>query len=168
MEKVLNHSKSDPKVTLDAVQSKTAPAFELQSSSGGGRKVFRGMKDDGGVPALGESKTALGVKFPGDLDVDAAGMAKHNEKGMSTSPDSPYNLPPFRRSIEWGGETKHPVWAINLDKLNTDTLNWHEDNPGKHGVVRPAHDMPYTKFKSALESTQSDWKIVRPETTPKA
>ena len=68
------------------------------------------------------------------------------------------NLPDFRRDKEWGGSGKDPVWEIDDSKLNSDSLEWLEDNPGKHGIVRPKQDMPYPNFKQALEGTQSDWK----------
>lgn len=116
------------------------------------------MKDAGGAPELGETKRTLGVTFPGDLDVNQDGVAIKNEKGMSTSPDSPNNLPSFRRDAEWGGTGKDPVWEIDDSQLKTDKLDWHEDDPGKHGIVRPAQDMPYSEFKQALEGTQGSWK----------
>lgn len=125
--------------------------------------IFRGMKADGDKPEVAETRRSLGVKMPDDLDVDGKGIAKHNHKGMSTSPDSPMNLPSHRRNAEWDGTNKDPVWGISLDKLRTTDLDWHEDKPGIHGIVRPAEDMPYQRFKSALESTRGDWQIARPK-----
>lgn len=139
-------------------KSFSPPPFQLKSSPIQMRSIYRGMKDDGGAPALGETKRSLGVTMPDDLDVDSSGIALHNHKGMSTSPDSPMNLPPFRRDKEWGGTGKDPVWEINDSDLKTEKLDWHEDDPGKHGIVRPAQDMPYEEFKTALESTQGKWK----------
>lgn len=134
------------------------PPFELAA---GGRMIFRGMKADGDGPEVAETRRSLGVKLPEDLDVDAHGIAKHNHKGMSTSPDSPMNLPPHRRDAGWDGTSKDPVWGISLDKLRTTDLDWHEDQPGKHGILRPTKDMPYQRFKSALEATRGDWKQAR-------
>jgi hypothetical protein len=135
-----------------------APAFELKANPIQAKKIYRGMTDAGGVPATGETKRKLGVTMPDDLDVDEKGVAKHNEKGMSTSPDSPMNLPEHRRDKEWEGTGKDPVWEIDESNLHTELLDWHEDKPGKHGIVRPKKDMPYATFKAALEGTQSNWK----------
>lgn len=115
------------------------------------------------MPEVGETKRTLGVTFPGDLDVNEQGTAIKNDKGMSTSPDSPMNLPDFRRDKEWCGSGKDPVWEIDESKLHTDKLDWHEDNPGNHGIVRPAKDMPYPEFKQALEGTQGEWKRAKKE-----
>jgi hypothetical protein len=77
---------------------------------------------------------------------------------MSTSPDSPKNLPKHRRDKEWGGTGKDPVWMIDDSQLTSEKLEWHEDRPGEHGIVRPRQDMPYREFKNALEGTQANWK----------
>lgn len=116
------------------------------------------MTEDGGKPALGESARKLGVRKGVDISIDESGNALHNEKGMSTSPDDPKNLPPHRRPPEFGGTGKDPVWEADSGSLTNDKIEWCEDNPGKHGIVRPKKDMPYDEFKSSLEGTQDSWK----------
>ena len=139
---------------------KSPPALQLTADPLQLTPVYRGMTDAGGVPALGESARKLGVRKGTDLTVETVGdteTAKHDKKGMSTSPNSPKNLPSHRRPSEWGGTGKDPVWEIDSSDLNTDKIEWHEDDPGKHGIVRPTRDMPYSEFKSELEGTQSKW-----------
>lgn len=119
------------------------------------KPVYRGMIEDYGKPALGARK--LGVRQGTDLTVSDK-TAIHDKKEISTSPDSPLNLPKNWRPAQWGGTGKDPVWEIETSTLNNGTIEWFEDKPGEHGIVRPVKDMPYTDFKSSLESTQSSWK----------
>ena len=50
-------------------------------------KVFRAMKrDDDGLPTVGPSASALGVRTGVDIDVDQQGNAVLNHKGMTVSP----------------------------------------------------------------------------------
>ena len=125
------------------------------------KPVYRGMIESGGSPALGESARKLGVRVGPDLDVKDD-IAKHNKKGMSTSPDDPKNLPKHRRPKEFGGTGKDPVWEIDSGQLSTETIEWHQDS-ATHGIVRPTKDMPYKTFKSALEATQGSWSKAAPQ-----
>ena len=124
------------------------------------KPVYRGMIDAGGKPALGESARKLGVRVGPDLDV-VDGVAKHNQKGMSTSPDNPENLPKHRRPKEFGGTGRDPVWEADSSELTNETIEWHQDGP-THGIVRPTEDMPYDGFKAALEATQDRWSKKEP------
>lgn len=134
------------------------PPFQLKADPVQMKSVYRGVTEDGGNPALGESARKLGVRKGTDITIDDKDNAVHDEKGMSTSPDDPKNLPSHRRPLEFGGTGKDPVWETDSSSLTNDKIEWFEDKPGEHGIVRPKKDMPYNDFKDSLEGTQNSWK----------
>jgi hypothetical protein len=134
---------------------------------GGGTNIYRGMtKSDGGTPKLGDTKRTLGAK-PGsgakdDILPDAKGMVHPRSGGMSVSPDSPRNLPDFRRGSDWGGSGKDPTWEMNTREL-PDGLSYRPDpaNPKGHGFVEPSRSMPFQEYQDLIQGTAGIWRIVR-------
>lgn len=123
------------------------------------KAVYRGMTAAGNAPALGESARKLGVRPGTDITVEEGKVKPASGKkkeGMSTSPDSPKNLPAHRRPPEWGGTGKDPVWETTDASLTNDKIRWVQDS-STHGTVEPTKEMPYAEYKTALEGTQGSW-----------
>lgn len=153
-----NHIIEEDNQSQELGTSISPPAFQLKADPIQMKPVYRGMTEDGGKPALGESARKLGVRKGTDITIDEKDNAVHDKKGMSTSPGDPKNLPLHRRPPEFGGTGKDPVWEADSGSLSNDKIEWFEDDPGKHGIVRPKKDMPYSEFKKSLEGTQGSWK----------
>ena len=129
-----------------------------------GQTVYRSMKEDNGMPEIGNSARSLGAR-PGygpeldtgeDILVDTRGNVHPNEGGISTAP-TPEDLPDFRRPPEFGGTGKDPVWKINTNELGPD-LKYVPDS-STHGTIQPNHDMSYIDYQNALARTQPFWRI---------
>jgi hypothetical protein len=140
------------------------------SPEGEDKTLYRGMKDDGGMPKLSPTKNGLGVvtdptKGDPDIVVDQNGNVQPygedgRPQGMSVAPDSWQNLPSFRRpSGPFGGTNDgNTVFQIQQSQV--------EDNPylkvypdgSKHSVVGPAEpDTPAGVFQNAIDNTRSQW-----------
>ncbi|WP_165069916.1 polymorphic toxin-type HINT domain-containing protein [Paludisphaera rhizosphaerae] len=124
-------------------------------ASGGGRILFRGMREDpSGGPLTGPTARTLGVR-PGD-DIPMVGdRVQPGTGGMSVAPDSPTNLPEHRRPSEFGGTGKDPVWGIGTDSLGEDIV-FRQDKP-THGLLEPAREMSIGEFQEALADLVSRW-----------
>lgn len=118
------------------------------------RTLYRGMKADGDHPLVAATGTGLGVRVPGDIEPDDNGNV-HPGSGMSVAPDDPMFLQPHRRPIEFAGTAKHPVWAIQTERL-PDTLEFVADSVD-HGLIGPASVQPLNNYEAALASTRKDW-----------
>jgi len=75
-------------------------------------------------------------------------MVYPNHQGMSVAPDSPSNLPGFRRPPAFGGTGKDPVWEISEGDLGPN-LNFNQNSPG-HGVIEPSRPMTYEEYSNSL------------------
>ncbi len=121
--------------------------------------VYRSMKEGTtGTPAVGDNSRSLGVR-PG-IDIPASNPSDTVEPaqgGMSVSPDTPLNLPPFRRPPEWQGTGRDPVWAIDTDDRGPDlSYRPDPDNEG-HAFVEPSRPMTQQEFADALAKTRERW-----------
>lgn len=126
------------------------------------------MKPDGEHPSLGPTTRQLGLRTnagdESDVTIYDDGSVRSGTEGLSVAPDDPMRLMPYRRSLEWGGKKScPPVWCIRTDQLGSD-LAYREDpgNPEKHGFIVPAYDMPFDRYKKAIEATRQHWEIVIP------
>ena len=112
-------------------------------------KLYRAMtQDTDGLPVLGRSARALGVRTPNEVaagvnpDVTATApdeIIQPGTGGMSTAPNDPRNLPPLRLPRVLGGRGKDPVWEIDTADLGPD-LQYRQDHP-KHVLIEPARPM---------------------------
>ncbi|HEU5159763.1 MAG TPA: DUF6531 domain-containing protein [Streptosporangiaceae bacterium] len=125
--------------------------------------IFRGMRESGGVPELGQSARTLGARPGTDIPVDANGMVHPRTGGVSASPDSPTNLPPHRRPPEFGGTGRDPVWQTSSEGL-PDGLTYRPDpaNPSGHGFIEPSRSMSIEEYQGLLGSTQGSWQLTSP------
>ena len=82
-------------------------------------------------------------------------LAIFNKKGMSTAPTIK-DLPDFRKSKEYGGTGKDPVWMMDTDDLGDD-LTFVLDKPG-HITIYPSRSMSVQDFQEALSKTQDKWR----------
>ena len=128
-----------------------------------GQTVYRSMKDNNGLPEIGNTARSLGARpGPGpntDIPVDSTGMVNTDDGGMSVAPH-PKKLPDFRRPPEFEGTGKDPVWSINTNNLGPKLKYVPDSDSSTHGTIQPAYKMPYNDYQSALADTQQYWRIV--------
>ncbi len=124
-------------------------------------KLYRAMTpDDDGLPRLGRSARALGVRTPNEsrkpdvTGTDAADIIQPG-KGMSVAPNDPANLPLFRLPSSLGGTGKDPVWEIDSTDLGPD-LQAQQDGR-THVLIGPARPMTLAEFETALAATRAQW-----------
>jgi RHS repeat-associated protein len=148
---------SQPAVTEPPPQAQPQPA-PAPKEPPPPRLLYRSMKGDR-APELGPSKRTLGAVIGppprGDIEV-CDGCVRPGTGGMSVSPDSPWNLPEFRRPPSFGGTGKDRVWVIQESALGID-LKFKQDTP-THGGIEPARVMTPEDFQKALAATVERWK----------
>ena len=127
-------------------------------------KVFRAMKrDDDGLPTVGASASALGVRIGADIDLDQQGNAIVNDKGMSVSP-SWRVISIFRIPKRLGGQGSNNTYCFT-----------HGDGPfqqsafaaglellpdhATHDVIRPTQLVSLTQYEADLAATRADWQV---------
>ncbi len=129
-------------------------------------QVFRSMKKAlDGLPAVGPSASALGVRPGNDIDLDHQNNAVVNHKGMSVCRSwremSIFRIPKRldRRGqgnnslycFKWGtGPFQRGAFAAGLELL-PDSVT--------HGVVRPTQSVPLAQYEADLAATRADWQI---------
>lgn len=117
---------------------------------------------DDGLPKVGPSARALGVRVPHDLVPDSEGRVHPSTGGMSVSPETPWNVPNHRRSRGMGRGSSGPaddvVYRIQASLLGSG-LSVRRDprRPDKHAFVEPAAERPLAIFESDLAATRPDW-----------
>jgi hypothetical protein len=129
-------------------------------------RVFRAMREDGGLPAVGTEPRMLGPAAK-DITADAQGLVHPGFDGISVAPtlrDLPTILIPKRlRHIapKATGSNTSAVWrhgdgsfadegAVAPDlQLRVDLET--------HGVIAPANTMPLLEYAAALAATRADW-----------
>ena len=133
-------------------------------------KIYRGMKQEQGKPALGTTATTLGVRVPADIEADANGLVHPGTGGMSVSP-SLQDLPGFRvptrlQAVFPAAEGKDDlfIWSLEIDGFVngplTDKLNLRVDpSDSKHGFVEPTVSMSLSDYLNALQMMQDDWSV---------
>lgn len=136
---------------IDTSKGNTTSSVNSNASD---RYIHRGMKEDKGKPAAGDSARTLGVRPDIDIPVDANGMVYPNTGGMSAAP-SVEALPTHRKPPEFGGTGKDPVWKIDINDLGPD-LTYVPDSP-QHGTVQPTRPMTLDDYQKALANTNANW-----------
>jgi hypothetical protein len=130
--------------------------------------IFRAMEEFNGLPKLGMSATALGIRVGKDIDTDGHGAVHRprfdaNEaNGLSCAPTAG-DLPRFVRPISHGGiDRKTRVWMIHLDDLGPDLTAQEDSAPGnvRHISIGPERTMSFNDYCRAIELTRSKWRIV--------
>ena len=114
-----------------------------------------------GLPAVGQSARALGVRPPTDPTPDVlADPVSPGGGGLSVAPLDPQNLPPFRRPAALGGRGRDPVWVIAAHDLGPD-LAFRRDS-ATHGLIEPARPMTLLEYETALAATRTRWRLWTP------
>ena len=139
-------------------------------------RIYRGMKEKGGLPMLGSSGTSLGVRLPDaahpeikpDLVPDSNGEVHPGSGGMSVSPSiatlPPHTIPrrlqPYYRDA--AGKDTLRVWRLGdgsfVDGPLSDGLALRVD-PTKvtHGYVEPAQSIRVNEYVAAVHRTREQW-----------
>ena len=114
------------------------------------------MPDAGdGFPETGER--GLGVRIGFDVIIEDDDTVYPNSGGMSAYTD-PMALPPFRRPPEFGGDSKHTMWAIDASDLAPNLTFTPDGRPGSsHGVVEPITMMSFAGYLDSLAETRELW-----------
>lgn len=121
------------------------------------RIVFRGMKEDGGAPAIGPHATTLGVRDC-DISTKPSGEVEPGTGGMSVSPDDPTFLPSHRRPASFGGTGKLAVWSLEVGPCDS-ALNCRPETETHH-LVEPYETMSRERYIQLIESTGPRWRFV--------
>jgi hypothetical protein len=132
--------------------------------------IYRAMLEDNGLPKLGATATALGIRLGKDIVPDPAGLVHlpafnaGEENGLSCAPSIP-DLPRFALPLKWGGINRNTVvWLIQAVDLGP-LLIVHEDTqpgaPRRHLSIGPSTTMSYDDYVNAIEATQSKWSMIR-------
>jgi hypothetical protein len=111
-------------------------------------------EDPGGGPLVGPTARTLGVRPGYDIPI-VGGLVSPGTGGLSVAPDRPENLPEHRRSPQFGGTGKDPVWEIDVDFLGGDVV-FRQDKPA-HGLFEPAREMSIDEFQRALADLAPRW-----------
>jgi hypothetical protein len=128
--------------------------------------VYRAMRNaPDGLPAIGRSGKALGVRLPGadvvDVHPDADGNVHptHDEKaqGLSVTLNDPRNGRPHHVPIAMGGTARCPMYELAVTSIVA-PLELQPDAPN-HGVIRPARSMTLGDYDQSLEATRPHWRI---------
>lgn len=122
------------------------------------QKLFRTMRADGVVPALGRSARTLGVRAGVDIQVDDRGFVDPKTGGMSVAPDDPMNLPPARKPRAMGGNSKDPLWVLEQHGF-AGRLAYSADSL-THGVIEPSERLLLEEYEGELGATQASWSMV--------
>lgn len=118
------------------------------------------MEERDELPATGARARSLGVRPETDIVVDTDGLVRPGAGGMSVSPETPMNLPPFRLPRSFGGTGKDPVWAISQEHLGTHLVYRPDPENETHGFIEPAGVTTFEQFQEALHETRKFWRCV--------
>lgn len=122
---------------------------------------YRSMQEgEDGLPVVQDSARGLGAR-DGDISSDSFGKINPGTGGMSVSPNTPMNLPDFRRPAEFGGSGPDPVWCIRSCDIGPD-LTYRPDpaRPTTHGFFEPVNPMSASDYRQALAQTRNFWTLV--------
>lgn len=121
---------------------------DVYIGSGDSEAVYRGMRDNNGVPETGTFARTLGARAEKNIHVDQSGMVYPGTGGMSVAPD-PKDLNDIHKPYEFGGIGKDPAWVILTSDLGPD-LKYVPDS-STHGTIQPVRTMSYNDYQNALE-----------------
>ena len=132
-------------------------------------KIFRAMRAEGDVPALGDND--LGVRLPTDIEPDAQGNVSPGTGGMSVAPSLrllPLHRVPKRLAglvRKARGPNTFCVWsmgdgAFGAGKVTDDlALRLDPVHPKRHGFVEPAREMSFDAYEAELQATRLRWQL---------
>jgi hypothetical protein len=131
--------------------------------------IFRSMVSDGSQPRVCQSRDCLGVRVPGDIQPDAAGLVRPGGRGLSVASDwrvLPYFLIPRRLRhlvAQARGNNRLTCWRMGDGPLPAgsvaDGLQLFIDTV-QHGLIEPSREMLVTEFQTALAATQGLWRTI--------
>lgn len=126
--------------------------------------LYRAMRAErDGWPSCGSTARSLGVRAPGDLSPDAAGMVYPKTGGMSVTSPDPSKLPSHRRPPAWGGIGRDPIFVIALAALPSRLAARPDAPASSHWLVEPATVMSCDELQSTLCATRHHWQeVTRP------
>lgn len=135
-------------------------------------RIWRGMNIEGGLPALGNTASTLGVRI-GDgqqNDIPAVnGQVQPGTGGLSVSP-GPATLPFFRIPRRLGsrfpgatGKESLHLWSMGEGDFVAETvapflvLRIDPEQPERHGFVEPETAMTAEEYLQAITATRLLW-----------
>ena len=134
-----------------------------------GEGIYRAMIDENGMPRLGASAEALGIRRDKDIVPDQSGMVHRptfqpgGKHGLSCAP-LVGDLPGFALPQKWGGGNKRTVvWTIDEADLGPDLIAGEDSRPGRptrHISIGPGRTMPFDEFANLIDATRTKWKKV--------
>ena len=125
------------------------------------RMLFRAMTPDvDGLPAVGRSARALGIRVPRDIAPTADGFVEPGSGGLSVAPASMWNLPHHRRPRGLGRGSTGPatdrVYFVREAALEACAFSVRPDPraPTIHAFVEPAWRMLLAQYEVSLMRTR--------------
>jgi hypothetical protein len=124
--------------------------------------LYRAMRDDRGLPALGRSGRALGVRLGFDVEPDLGGRLGPDSGGLSVAIDDPVPLPGHRRPPECAaGTARDPLWVLDATALGPElAYRPLPAAPELFGRIEPACRLTVGEFEHALAATRASWRRV--------
>jgi hypothetical protein len=120
------------------------------------------MRATDGFPIAGPTARTLGVRPGVDVPVEY-GQVYPGTGGPSVSPDSPLNLPRFRRPPEFGGTGKDPVFRILASELGPHvTYRPDPEAASSHGFLEPVYPMTFADFQRSVAMLRLRFRRVDP------
>ena len=103
----------------------------------------------------------IGARPNIDIPVNEIGLVEPEMGGISVSPNSEENLPPYRRPPAFGGTGKDPLWELETENL-PDELAYRPDpdDPDRHGFIEPSRVMTFNRYQGALRLSRNLWRPV--------
>src|SRR5438309_680851 len=129
----------------------------------------RGMRPEkDGLPVIGRSARALGVRVPEDIAADSAGNVGPGCGGMSVSPETPWKVPNHRRPRGMGRGSTGPagdfIYEIDGAPVAQVGLRVRPDvsHPDRHAFIEAAETMSLRRYETALTGTRPQWRRTWP------
>lgn len=123
-------------------------------------KLYRTMRATAdGLPECGASFSTLGARPDKDIAVDDAGRVEPATGGMSTTLDDPKKMKKPARPRALGGESRQPLFVLEVGALPPTLLHRPESPAEKHHhFVEPATSTTFDDYQASLHGTRADWK----------
>lgn len=132
-------------------------------------KIFRAMRSEGEIPALGDND--LGVRVPTDIEPDTQGNVSPGTGGMSVAPSLrllPAHRVPQRLAglvSKARGSNTFRIWSMGEGTFVAGTvsdelaLRLDPERPKRHGLIEPAQEMGLRAYVMALHETRPIWRL---------
>lgn len=122
-------------------------------------RMYRTMKADvDGGPTVGIVANTLGARPSKDIPVDESGSVEPQTGGMSVTLEDPRLMSRPFRPRELGGESRHPLFEMDSERLPAALTHRPAPPAPGHHVVEPAERCLFSEYVGRLHATRPWWK----------